>query len=92
MISAGRREEEEKKWLHIKVSSVVGFKIFANYVYHSTMEESFTKHLPFSLLSKNLKKNKVLKHNPQIILGFFDPHPVLLAEQGGGAKDQKIPE
>ena len=51
------------------------------------MEESFTKHLPFSLLAKNLKRNKVLKRNPQIILGFFDPDPVLLAKQAGGAKD-----
>ena len=37
-----------------------------------TMEESFTKHLPFSLLAKNL---------------FYDPDPALLAKQGGGAKD-----
>ena len=52
------------------------------------MEESFTiyKHLSFSLLAKNLK-NEVLKHNPQIILGFFDPDPVLLAQKGGGEKD-----
>ena len=50
------------------------------------MKESFTKHLSFSLLAKNLK-NKVLKGDPQIILGFFDPDPVLLAQQGGGAKD-----
>ena len=39
------------------------------------MEESFTKHLSFSLLAKN----EVLKRDPQIILGFFDPDPVLLA-------------
>jgi hypothetical protein len=26
-------------------------------------------------------KNEVLKRNPQIILGFFDPDPVLLAKQ-----------
>ena len=39
-------------------------------------------HLPFSLLAKNFKK-KVLKCDPQIILGFFDPDPVLLAKQGG---------
>ena len=51
------------------------------------MEESFTKHLPFSLLAKNLKKNEVLKHYPQIILEFFDPDPVLLAQKGGGEKD-----
>ena len=30
---------------------------------------------------------QVLKRDPQIILGFFDPDPVLLAQQGGGAKD-----
>ena len=36
------------------------------------MEESFTKHLPFSLLVTNLE-NEVLKRDPQIILGFFDP-------------------
>ena len=49
------------------------------------MEEFFIKHFPFSSLAKNLKKK--LKCDPQIILGFFDPDPVLLAEQGGGAKD-----
>ena len=27
------------------------------------------------------------KRDPQIILGFFDPDPVLLAKQGGGAND-----
>ena len=51
-----------------------------------TIEDSFTKHLPFSLLAKTLE-NKVLKRDPQIILGFFDPDPVLLGQQGGGAKD-----
>ena len=35
---------------------------------------------------KPLKK-EVLKRNPQIILGFFDPDPVLLGKEGGGAKD-----
>ena len=53
------------------------------------MEESFTKHLPFSLLAKNLKRNKVLKRNPQIILGFFDPDPVLLAKQGAEQRIKK---
>ena len=47
------------------------------------MEDSFTKHLPFWLLAKN----EVLKRDPQITLGFFDPDPVLFAKQGGGAKD-----
>ena len=42
----------------------------------STMEESFTKHLPFSLLVTNLE-NEVLKRDPQIILGFFDPDPMI---------------
>ena len=51
------------------------------------MEDSFTKHLPFWLLAKNLKKNEVLKGDPQIILGFFDPDPVLFAKQVGGAKN-----
>ena len=32
-------------------------------------------------------KNEVLERDPQIILEFFDPDPVLLAKQGGGAKD-----
>ena len=32
-------------------------------------------------------KDEVLKPNPQIILGFFDPDPVLLAKQAGGVKD-----
>ena len=41
-----------------------------------TMEESFTKHLPFSLLVTNLE-NEVLKCDPQIILGFFDPDPMI---------------
>ena len=50
------------------------------------MEESFTKHLPFSLLAKN-SKIEVLERNPQIILVFFDPDPVLLAQKGGGEKD-----
>ena len=49
-------------------------------------EDFFTKHLPFCLLAKNLKKRN-LKPDPQIILGFFDPEPVLFAKQGGGAKD-----
>ena len=40
------------------------------------MEESFTKHLPFSLLVTNLE-NEVLKCDPQIILGFFDPDPMI---------------
>ena len=31
-------------------------------------------------------------HDPQIILGLFDPDPMLLGMQGGGAKDQKVPE
>ena len=83
-----------------------------------TMKESFTKHLPFSLLAKYLKKTKfwsailsfwdflililcslprrgveksikkeVLERNPQIILGFFYPGPVLFAQKGGGEKD-----
>ena len=51
-----------------------------------TMEESFTKHLPFSLLVTNLE-NEVLKCDPQIILGFFDPDLVLLGREGGGTKD-----
>ena len=46
------------------------------------MEDSFTKHLPFWLLAKNLK-NEVLKGDPQIILGFFYPDLVLLGKQGG---------
>ena len=54
------------------------------------MDESFTKHLPFSLLAKNLK-NEVSKRDPQIILGFFDPDPVLLAKQGGRSKESKNP-
>ena len=32
-------------------------------------------------------KNEVLKRDPQVLLEFFDPDPVLLAKQGGGAKD-----
>ena len=54
-----------------------------------TMKESFTKHLSFSLLAKNLK-NKVLKGDPQIILGFFDPDPVLLAQQGVEQRTKKL--
>ena len=53
------------------------------------MEDSFTKHLPFSLLVKNLKKPKVLKHDPQIILGFFDPNPVLVASSGAEQRIKK---
>ena len=60
-----------------------------NSISQHTIEKFFTKHLPFSLLAKTLK-NKVLKLDPQIILGFFDPDPVLLGKQGGGAKDLKI--
>ena len=52
------------------------------------MEEFFIKHFPFSSLAKNLKKN--LKCDPQIILGFFDPDPVLLAKQGEGGAEQRI--
>ena len=44
------------------------------------MEESFTKHLPFSLLVTNLE-NEVLKCDPQIILGFFDPDPMIFLFQ-----------
>ena len=33
------------------------------------------------------EKNEDLKHNPEIILWFFDPDPVLLAYQEGGAND-----
>ena len=51
------------------------------------MADLCAKHVPFSLLAKNLKKHEDLKHNPQIILWFFDPDPVLLAYQEGGAKD-----
>ena len=50
-----------------------------------TMDESFTKHLPFSLLTKNLKKQsfevRSLNHSGK---DQFDP---VLAKQGGGAKD-----
>ena len=49
------------------------------------MEESFTKHLPFSLLAKNLKKQgfevRSLNHSGK---DQFDP---VLAKQVGGAKD-----
>ena len=65
------------------------------------MEDSFTKdRFHFGYWAKTLK-NEVLKRNPQIILGFFDSDPVLLADQGAeqrikisqqGAQDQKIPE
>ena len=41
-----------------------------------TIDEYFTKHLPFSLLAKNLKK-EVLKCNPYIILGFFNLQMIL---------------
>ena len=40
----------------------------------------------FRYWPKTLKK-EVLKRNHQIILGFFDPDPVLLDKQVGGAKD-----
>ena len=53
------------------------------------MEGLFTKHLPFSLLAKNFKKNEVLKCDPQIILGFFDPDGVLLAKQGAEQRIKK---
>jgi hypothetical protein len=36
---------------------------------------------------QKLKKNEVLKRDPQINPVFFDPDPVLLAQQEGGAKD-----
>ena len=56
----------------------------------------------FHYCPKSLK-NEVLKSDPQIILGFFDPDPVLLAKlfnpllcppamQGAQDQDQKIPE
>ena len=84
-------------------------KICKKFIFHYTMEESFTKHLSFSLLAKNFKKqsfearssnhsgifwswscapcpeggwSKGLKnHDPQIIQGFFDSDPVLLAKK-----------
>ena len=49
------------------------------------MDKSLTKHLPFSLLAKNLKKQsfeaRSLNHSGS---DQFDP---VLAKQGGGAKD-----
>ena len=47
------------------------------------MEDSFTKdRFHFGYWAKTLK-NEVLKRNPQIILGFIDPDPVLLAKLCG---------
>jgi hypothetical protein len=49
------------------------------------MDESFTKHLPFSLLAKNFKKRsfelRSLNHSGK---DQIDP---VLTKQGGGAKD-----
>ena len=42
MISAGRREEEEKNDCTLKLVWLQGFKIFANYVYHC-LPQSITR-------------------------------------------------
>ena len=49
------------------------------------MDESFTKYLPFSSLAKNLK-NKVFKVR-SINHSGKDQFDLVLAKQGGGAKD-----
>ena len=58
-------------------------------VQNGPLRESGLWMLQFSSKLNFKKKKKDLKRNPQIILGFFDPDPVLLAKQGAEQRIKK---